>query len=117
MHCQLFLLLTDFILFWSVFLSCDHQFDKLNILTSTRQIVMKFGCVCSIDRMNPKKTKQTNDFVFCLIRLGLLALNIPICMLTRQGIATVDRSHVGFGTDFMPKTISNTNCASKISKF
>lgn len=54
---------------------------------------------------------------FCLIRLGLLALNIPICMLTRQGIATVDRSHVGFGTDFMPKTISNTNCASKISKF
>lgn len=45
-------------------LSCDHQFDKLNILTSTRQIVMKFGCVCSIDRMNPKKTKQTSDFVF-----------------------------------------------------
>lgn len=38
-------------------------------------------------------------------------------LLTRQGIATVDRSHVGFGTDFMPKTLSNTNCDSKISKF
>lgn len=56
-------------------------------------------------------------FFFFLIRLGLLALNIPICMLTRQRIATVDRSHVGFGTDFMPKTLSNTNRDSKISKF
>lgn len=73
MHCQLFLLLTDFIIFWSVFLSCDHQFDKLNILTSTRQIVVKFGCVCSIDRMNPKKTKQTNDFVFLFNQTGLIS--------------------------------------------